>query len=249
MSRLTGAAVAATFVRSFFVQAAWNYHTMLGTGFAFALLPGLRRIHRGDRAGFEQAVARHVDHFNAHPYLSGVALGATLRLEDEGVAPETVARFKTAVRGPLGSLGDRLVWARWLPLVALSSLVLFWLGARWVAVTGLFLVVYNVGHLSLRAWALRVGLASGRDVTGRLADARLADRATALGGPVALALGALAGALLAGPLAAAQDGGLWVGVAVGAFLVGLRWGHRTWRPAAVAAVVVVAGILILGVLR
>ena len=124
MSRLDRGAVAATFLRSFLVQGAWNYHTMLGTGFAFSLLPGLRRIHAEDPVALDASVQRHLEHFNAHPYLTGVALGAVLRMEDEGVAPETVSRFKVAVRGPLGSLGDRLVWATWLPLVAVASLVL-----------------------------------------------------------------------------------------------------------------------------
>ncbi len=110
-------ALLSTFLRSFVVQGSWNYHTMLGSGFAFALLPGLRRVYAGDREGYEAAVRRHLEHFNAHPYLVGLALGATLRMEEDGVGAETVHRFKVAVRGPLGSLGDQLVWATWLPLV------------------------------------------------------------------------------------------------------------------------------------
>ena len=95
---LSKPSIASIFARTFLIQGSWNYHTMLGTGFAWALLPALRRLHADDPAGLEAAAARHVEHFNAHPYLAGVALGAVVRLETDGEQPETVSRFKTAVR-------------------------------------------------------------------------------------------------------------------------------------------------------
>jgi len=249
MRRLTRGTLAATFLRSFFIQGVWNYHTMLGAGFAFSLLPGLRRVYSDDPEGLEASVQRHLEHFNSHPYLSGVALGAVLRLEDEGVDEETVRRFKIAVRGPLGSLGDRLVWATWLPLVVVASLVLYWLGAGWVWVTVFFLAVYNVGHLGLRAWGLRAGLAAGRDVAGRLAAARIGDRAVRLEPVGAVFVGLLAAVLLGGPLGSADGGAVWMGLGAAAFVGGLVGGHRVWRPAAAGTVVVVVLISLLGVLR
>jgi len=104
---LSQRSVASTFARTFLIQGSWNYHTMLGTGFSWALLPALRRLHRDDPEALAAALARHVEHFNAHPYLVGVALGAVVRLESEGERPETVSRFKTAVRGPLGNRHPR----------------------------------------------------------------------------------------------------------------------------------------------
>jgi mannose/fructose/N-acetylgalactosamine-specific phosphotransferase system component IID len=249
VSRITRSAVVATFVRSFLIQAAWNYRTMLGAGFGFSLLPGLRRVYAEDPDGLEAAVERHLEHFNAHPYLSGIALGAVLRLEDDGVDEETVRRFKVAVRGPLGSLGDRLVWATWLPLVAMASLVLYWLGAGWVSVTVFFLAVYNAGHLGLRAWGLRVGLEAGRDVAGRLASARIGERSAQVQPFGALLVGALVAVLLVGPLAGGGGRGVWVGLGAAAFIAGLAGGHRIWRPAAVGTVVSVCLISLLGVLR
>jgi len=63
------------FARCFVIQGSWNYHTMLGSGFAFALLPVLRHL-AADPDALERAVDRHLELFNAHPYLSGVAVGA-----------------------------------------------------------------------------------------------------------------------------------------------------------------------------
>jgi PTS system mannose-specific IID component len=237
-----------TFLRSFVVQGSWNYHTMLGSGFAFALLPGLRRVYAGDREGYEAAVRRHLEHFNAHPYLVGLALGATLRMEEDGVGAETVHRFKVAVRGPLGSLGDQLVWATWLPLVAMVSLVLYWTGVPGPWVVATFLVLYNAGHIALRVWGMRAGLEAGRDVARRLGGAALGRRAARLRPVGALLVGILCGAIGGGAGGLAEVGIGWIVAAGAAFLAGLVGGHRVWRPAAVTMVGVVVLISLLGVL-
>ena len=245
---LSRTALLSTFARSFLIQGSWNYHTMIGAGFAFAMLPGLRAIFASDPERLRAAVARHLEHFNAHPYLTSVALGAALRLESDGTDPETVRRFKAAVRGPLGSLGDTLVWATWLPGVAVLSLALYWLGAPGWAVAAFFLVVYNAGHVGLRAWGLVVGLRAGRDVGRRLGAADLAGWAKRLQPTVVLFLGLLTGAVLGGEGGLAEARGPWGVLAIGAFLAGLLGGHRTWRPAAALTVGAIAAIAGWGVL-
>lgn len=243
--RLSRAALASAFARSFLIQGSWNYRTMLGGGFAFAMLPALRQLFT-DPAAMHDALRRHLDHFNAHPYLSNVALGAAVNLELEGADPETVRRFKLAVRGPLGSLGDGLVWATWLPGVSLLASTLYWMGLPgWVAVVA-FLFVYNLGHIGLRLWAFRVGLADGREVGGRLARADLGGWTRRLQVVASLLLGALVGAVLLGDDGLAAAGPVWVGLAAIACLAGLLVGHRAWRPAAVTVVVAVAGLSALG---
>jgi len=242
-------ALASSFVRSFLIQGSWNYHTMIGCGFAFAMLPGLRAVYGAQATGMAESLGRHAELFNAHPYLSGVALGAVLRLELEGADPETVRRFKGAVRGPLGSLGDALVWASWLPAISVLALALFWSGLPgWLSVA-VFLVVYNVGHVGLRLWGFRVGLAEGRDVGRRLAEAELDTWTNRLRSVGALLLGALVGALLAGDGGLVDAGVLWVSLALAAFLAGLLVGHRAWRPAAATVVVAIVLLTVAGIVR
>lgn len=232
--------LASAFARSFLIQGSWNYRTMIGSGFAFAMLPALRRIHAADPVAFEAALRRHLEHFNAHPYLANLALGAVLRLEAEGEDPEAVRRFKAAVRGPLGGIGDALVWAAWLPAVSLAALTVYWLGAPgWVPVLG-FVAVYNLGHLWLRSWAFRAGWSHGRAVGRTLGEAALAGWTGRVRSWAALLLGVFAGAVLGAPGGLADSGPVWVALAVGAFVVGATAGQRTWRPAAVAVVAAVA---------
>lgn len=158
----------AALLRSFTIQGSWNYRTMIGGGLGFALTPLLQRIHAGDPVALRNAIVRHADSFNAHPYMSPVAIGALARLEQDGADEETFRRFRTALRGPLGALGDQAVWAGWRPFCILATIVAFCLGvdAR-LAVLG-FLLVYNVGHVGLRLWGFRLGWTAGLKVGGLL---------------------------------------------------------------------------------
>lgn len=180
------------FARLFTLQAAWNYERMQGIGFASAAEPALRALEGGEGGPrYKAALARQAQFFNAHPYFAGLAVGASVRAELDGEPADRITRLREALGGPLGSLGDRLFWASWLPSCSAIALVAFVFGARlWAAV--LFLVLYNVAHLACRVWALRAGWARGMAVAGALSAPvlRLASRVAA---PVA---GLLVGAAL-----------------------------------------------------
>ncbi len=191
-------------LRSLAVQGSWNYRTLQGAGVAYALLPVLSRLHEGDGATLARSVGRHTDFFNAHPYFATIAIGALARMETEEIDEEEISHFKRALIGPLGTLGDRLIWARWRPFCLLLAILIFFAGAPWWVVSAAFLLLYNVLHFGLRIWGLRVGWQQGRDVARVLLSSplrRLPDRLTiplaAVSGavlpPVALLIGAGAG--------------------------------------------------------
>jgi mannose PTS system EIID component len=151
-------------LRSFLVQGSWNYETLIGTGFAFTLIPLLRFLYPNDVAARRAALRRHSSVFNSHPYLAPVAIGAVARLESDGADPAMMERFKSAMRGSLGSLGDRLVWSALRPASLLLAVALLLGGAAWWLAVPAFLLIYNVFHFALRAWGLRVGSESGIEV-------------------------------------------------------------------------------------
>jgi PTS system mannose-specific IID component len=155
------------FVRLFAIQGSWNYEILIGNGIAFCADPLLRLLPPEQRRA---ALARQAQYFNAHPYLAAIAVGALARAELEGEDPTKIERFRTALCGPLGSVGDQLIWAGWLPLCSIVALGAFGLGATALATVCIFLGLYNVGHLALRAWGLHVGLARGVRVAPALAS-------------------------------------------------------------------------------
>jgi PTS system mannose-specific IID component len=156
-------------LRLFAIQGVWNYETMLGNGIAFAMEPALRRLP-GGRGGeaYREAMARHAGYFNAHPYLAALAVGALARAELDGVKPAQIERFRVAAPGPLGSVGDRLVWAGWLPLCSALGLLAFGLGVSPAGVLLVFLGSFNAGHVALRLWGLQAGWRDGLRVAQAL---------------------------------------------------------------------------------
>jgi len=236
------------FLRSFLIQGSWNNRTMIGGGFAFALLPILRRVHRGDPEAFREALQRHSEHFNAHPYLANLALGAASRMEEEGRDPEEIRRFKLAVRGPLGSMGDALVWVGWRPATVLAALVLALAGAPPGVTVLFFLVLYNVGHLALRIWGFRVGLEWGSQVGDSLRKVAFTKQAERLAGVGVFLLGGLVGIALEWGWAVGSwtllllgiTGGIW-GFWLGS-LVGQKWWRWTfWGVSAAIGVIFLVG--------
>lgn len=159
----------AVFTRLLAIQGSWNYETLVGNGIAFAIEPALRLLPEGrDGRPYREALARQSRYFNAHPYLAAVAVGALARAELDGVPAAQIERFRTALPGPLGSVGDRLVWAGWLPVSSFLALLAFGLGAGPWATVLLFLVLYNAGHIALRGWGLWVGWSRGMRVAPAL---------------------------------------------------------------------------------
>jgi mannose PTS system EIID component len=238
----------AMYFRLLALQGSWNYETLLGTGIGFVMEPALRLLPEGvNGAPYRAALARESRYFNAHPYLASIAVGALTHAELDGVDPVRIERFRTALAGPLGSVGDRLVWASWLPFCSLIAIGVFGAGGSPLAVVGTFLLLYNAGHFFLRAWGLQIGLSRGLNVASALGNPVLRQGPVYIGYAAALMGGiALPLALqrIAGPgraLAGAIFGTALIGILLLAFL---RERAEGWRIAlGVLAVFVLYSVL------
>lgn len=244
MTRFPRFVLARVFLRSFAIQASWNYRTLIGSGFGFSMLPVLRHLYRDEPERLNDAVRRHTELFNSHPYLAPLALGAVAVLEAEG-RTDVVGRFKAAVRGSLGTLGDRLVWAGWRPVCALAALAILALGAPWWAAVVLYLLVYNAGHLALRVYSFRLGLEHGIRVGEVLKHSPLLSAHGPLEKLGAGLIGFLLVLYVARPVFPGWGGALWTVALGGAALLGLLFGGRVRTPVAlVLAVATIVALLV-----
>jgi mannose/fructose/N-acetylgalactosamine-specific phosphotransferase system component IID len=200
------------------VQASWNYETMNGNGLAFAIEPALRLLPGGAGGdAYRAAIARQSAYFNANPYVAAVAVGCFARAELQGDKASHIERSRTASCGPLGSVGDQLVWAGWLPLCSLLGLLAFGAGVGPLGVVLAFLVPFNAGQLALRAWALDAGWRHGlrmAEVLGHpvfRAGPQVIARATSVvaGVAIPLTVGRIVGAQPAALAAALAVALLW----------------------------------------
>jgi PTS system mannose-specific IID component len=207
-------------LRLFAVQGTWNYERMLGVGMGYAAEPLLEDLKSVDPVRHGEAVVRSADFFNAHPNLAGLALGAIATAEYDGVPGAQIARLRTALCSPLGSLGDQLFWAGLVPALVGLALVGVALGAGWWAVGGL-LLAYNAVRLWTAAWSLDTGIRAGMRVGSAIGGSWI-PRAIAWAGPAAgFAVGAALPVVTAWYLGTAPRPALVGAVAVAAAGVAL----------------------------
>ncbi len=236
-------------LRLFAVQGSWNYQILIGNGIGFCVEPALRLLP-GGRGGerYRGALARQSRYFNAHPYLASVAVGALARAELDGVDAARIERFRIALAGPLGSVGDRLVWSGWLPLCSLLALGAYGVGGSAGLVVALFLIAFNAGHLVLRAWGLRAGFARGTEVAKSLASPLLRrapewiDRTGALLAGIAIPTAVERAVGIGGQASAAAIGAVLVG---GVVLARIPNNSIGWRLAlGVLALIVLYAVIV-----
>lgn len=152
---------------SFFIQSSWSFEKMQGLGFASAIAPALKELYKDKKSRIE-AYKRHLDFFNAHPYMASPVLGASINLEEKasagGPVSSSAPRFKKMVMGPYGAIGDSFFWGSLRPMASVVGvLATFLWGWKGPVV---FLVLYNFFHLWMRFGGLKAGVRDGMDVVG-----------------------------------------------------------------------------------
>jgi PTS system mannose-specific IID component len=225
------------------VQGAWSYERMTGVGMGYASQPLLEDLASTDPARGREATARSAEFFNCHPYLAGLALGASARAEHDGVPGGQIQRLRTALCSPLGALGDQLFWAGLVPILMSLALVAIASGGGGLALVGVVLL-YNVVRVLVTRWALMTGLERGMQVGTAISASWLPRTAARIAAPAGWAAGLavpVVGAWLLAPLA-----GRAILVAVSSAcltLALLRWGGARWTALRVGLVLAVFALL------
>ena len=159
------------FLRSNFQQASFNFERIHALGFAFDMVPAIKRLYHTKKEQSE-ALKRHMTFFNVTPGCVGPVLGVTAALEetkangadiDEG----TIGSIKIGLMGPLCGVGDPIFWGTLRPITAA-------IGAS-MALTGnilgpvLFFVLFNAVRLAALYFGLEFGYKKGLDLVKNLA--------------------------------------------------------------------------------
>lgn len=105
-------------LRTAFLQVCFNYERMQGIGWAYTLLPYLKRIHNGDREKIAAAMKDHMSFINTHPGIVGFLSGLILSLEEKNEDRKLIGSLRVALFGPLAGIGDAMFWFTILPIVA-----------------------------------------------------------------------------------------------------------------------------------
>ncbi len=146
------------FLRSLTMQASFSTWRMQGLGFAFTMLPRIRR-ENADPAGIAAAFSRHLQMFNTHPYLASAVIGSVVKIEEEG-DPEGADHFKRSVMGPYAAIGDAFFWGALRSLAAAASVFAALMGAPMAPWA--FLLIYSPAHLWVRGKGFWEGYRRGK---------------------------------------------------------------------------------------
>ena len=164
-------------LRSTFLQGSWNYERMQNLGWAYSLIPAIKKLYpkQEDRAA---ALERHLEFFNTHPYVAAPIMGVTLALEEEKangaeIDDAAVQGVKIGMMGPLAGIGDPVFWFTVRPILGA-------LGAS-LALTGnifgpiLFFVLWNLIRMGFLWYTQELGYKAGSEITKDMSGGILQD--------------------------------------------------------------------------
>ncbi|PNU19772.1 hypothetical protein C2E25_10680 [Geothermobacter hydrogeniphilus] len=179
-------------LRSFLLQASWNFESLQGLGALYVLAPALRCLYQGEER--KQAFQRHLGYFNSHPYLGTAILGSAIALEADAAAgnPQdgvSASDFNGMMMAPFAAMGDALFWGGIRPLAAVLALFFAVRGSLLACVV--LLMVYNLPHLFFRFWGFFRGWQRGVEIVATIQRWHLPDLAIRIKEAVVILLGGL----------------------------------------------------------
>ncbi|KRM92770.1 mannose PTS, EIID [Liquorilactobacillus cacaonum DSM 21116] len=163
--------------RSTFLQGSWNYERMQNGGWAFTLIPALKRLYKTkeDRSA---ALTRHLEFFNTHPYVASPIIGVTMALEEERangtpIDDVTIQGVKVGMMGPLAGVGDPVFWYTVKPIIGALAASLAISGS--IVGPILYFVVWNAIRMSFMWYTQEMGYKAGSKITEDLSGGILQD--------------------------------------------------------------------------
>ena len=140
---------------------------MQALGFCFSMVPVIKRLYPENNEARRQAIRRHLEFFNTHPYVAAPVLGVTLAMEEQRangaeIDDAAINGIKVGLMGPLAGVGDPIFWGTVRPVFAA-------LGAG-IAMSGsllgplLFFILFNFVRLLTRYYGVAYGYRKGVDI-------------------------------------------------------------------------------------
>mgnify|MGYP001106380772 FL=1 len=163
--------------RSTFIQGSWNYERMQNGGWAFAMIPAIKKLYK-TKEDQTAALKRHLEFFNTHPYIASPILGVTLALEEEranGAPVDDVAiqGVKVGMMGPLAGVGDPVFWFTVRPMLGALGASLAMSGSILGPI--IFFVAWNVIRWAFMWYTQEFGYRAGSKITEDLSGGLLQD--------------------------------------------------------------------------
>lgn len=157
------------------LQGSWNYERMQNGGWAYSMIPALRKLYP-KKEDMAAALQRHLVFFNTQPYVASPIIGVTLALEEDKangveVDDEAIQGVKVGMMGPLAGVGDPVFWYTVRPILGA-------LGAS-MAINGnilgpiLFFILWNLIRIAFLWYTQELGYKAGAAISSDLSSGLL----------------------------------------------------------------------------
>lgn len=154
--------------RSNLFQGSWNFERMQALGFAYAMVPVIKRLYPDPNdPARKEAIKRHSEFFNTQPFVGAPILGVTIAMEEERANGKEIDNaaingIKVGLMGPLAGVGDPIFWGTIRPVFAGLGAVLALKGELLGPI--LFFALFNIVRLAARYYGVVYGYKKGLDV-------------------------------------------------------------------------------------
>lgn len=164
--KLTRSDLRSVFYRSNLHQGSWNFERMQSLGYAFQMVPAIRRLYPAGSQERKDAIKRHLEFYNTHPYMTAPILGINLAMEEQRangmpIDDAAINGMKVGLMGPLAGVGDPIFWGTLRPVIGAFCATI----AAQGSVLGpiLFFVLYNLIRLLVRYVGIVYGYRKGME--------------------------------------------------------------------------------------
>ncbi|WP_407078470.1 PTS mannose transporter subunit IID [Xenorhabdus bovienii] len=165
--KLTQSDIRGVFLRSNLFQGSWNFERMQALGFCFSMVPVIRRLYPENTEERKQAIKRHLEFFNTHPYVAAPILGVTMAMEEQrangaDIDDGAINGIKVGLMGPLAGVGDPIFWGTVRPVFAALGAGIAMSGSMMGPI--LFFFLFNLVRLLTRYLGVAYGYKKGLDI-------------------------------------------------------------------------------------
>ncbi len=175
---LTNKEIRGTFLRSFFSMTSINYERYCSLGFCFAMIPAIKKLYATNEERVE-ALKRHNEFFNCHPFTGNAVLGVALALEEQKamgkpITAEAISSAKAALMGPLSGIGDSVFKAVFMTIFAAIGAGMALEGNIFGPI--IFIVPNVLLNVGSRWYFVKYGHKFGTQLVSKMREANIIDR-------------------------------------------------------------------------
>ncbi|MGX7196036.1 PTS system mannose/fructose/sorbose family transporter subunit IID [Enterococcus olivae] len=164
--KLTKKDLNSMFWRSNLLLGSFNFERVQNMGFCFVMIPAIKRLYAPGKERNE-ALQRHLEWFNTHPWLTAPIFGVVGAMEEEkaneGNMPgSSIAAMKIGLMGPLAGVGDPIFWGTARPVLAALGASLAMAGSVFGPL--LFFLLINAIRIATKYYGLTLGYEKGNEI-------------------------------------------------------------------------------------